>query len=159
MRDDFPANVIQTLGKRTGMRCSNPACRQLTSGPTAQPESAINVGVAAHITAASLGGPRYDGTLTPEKRSSIENGVWLCQTCAKLIDSDTTRYSVAHLCEWKKGAEAVALAELESGRSPNVPSVNAAVLIQGEGAIRISGTNAVNIAPGGITIIGPVVRK
>jgi hypothetical protein len=33
------------------------------------------------------------------------------------------------------------------------------VVIQGEGAIRISGPNAVNIAPGGITIVGPVIQK
>jgi hypothetical protein len=35
--------------------------------------------------------------------------------------------------------------------------VNAAVNIQGRGAIQISGPNAVNIAPGGIQIHGPVV--
>ena len=51
--------------------------------------------------------------MTPEERKSSENGIWLCQSCSKLIDTDTTRYSKAVLLEWKKAAELSALSEME----------------------------------------------
>ena len=59
------------------------------------------IGVAAHITAASVGGPRYDSTLTREERSSEKNGIWLCQTHAKMIDDNPSRYSIDHIKRWK----------------------------------------------------------
>src|ERR1035441_5569741 len=82
------------MAKRVGMRCSNPNCRQQTSGPREDPRNTVNIGVAAHIAAAASGGPRYDGGLTSTERSSSDNGIWLCQNCAKLIDSDDERYHV-----------------------------------------------------------------
>src|SRR4051812_16178668 len=48
------------FGKAGGFRCSNPACRKPTSGPLEDPAKAINIGVAAHITAAAPDGPRYN---------------------------------------------------------------------------------------------------
>lgn len=112
MRDDFPLSVKELLAKRVGYRCSNPSCRQPTSGPQEDFMKAINVGVAAHITAASIDGPRYDPRLTEERRSS-QNGLWLCQTCAKLVDNDVNRYSVKVLRNWKQQAECTAARELE----------------------------------------------
>lgn len=114
MRDDFPKSVIEMLGKRVGLRCSNPSCRKLTSGPHSNQAKALNVGVAGHITAASLGGPRYDPSLTPEQRCSIENGIWLCQTCGKLVDNDAIRYPKSLLREWKRQAEEATLIEVEA---------------------------------------------
>lgn len=61
-----------------------------------------------HITAASPGGPRYDSRLSPGERSEHENGIWLCQNCAKLIDNDAVRFTVDVLRKWKSGAEAEA---------------------------------------------------
>ncbi len=115
MRDDFPPRVKDVLAKRVGFRCSNPNCRQLTSGPQIDSSKAINVGVAAHITAASSQGPRYDPSLTPEERKDHSNGIWLCQKCAKLIDSDLTRYNIDVLRNWKNIAEETAIKELEGG--------------------------------------------
>ena len=43
--------------------------------------------------------------MTPEERSSIENGIWLCRSCARLIDSDERVYSVELLRMWKYAAE------------------------------------------------------
>jgi hypothetical protein len=56
MRDDFPKAVVETLAKRVGNRCSNPGCRKRTSGPHTGDEKALNVGVAAHVIAASPSG-------------------------------------------------------------------------------------------------------
>ena len=101
MADDFSEPVKRVLATRVGNLCSNPECRALTSGPQENPAKALNIGVAAHMTAASTGGPRYDPQLLPEERSNPSNGVWLCQNCAKLVDNDPTRFTVDLLQKWK----------------------------------------------------------
>jgi hypothetical protein len=108
MADDFSEPVKRALASRVGNLCSNPECRALTSGPQEDPAKALNIGVAAHITAASVGGPRYDPDLLPEERSGPSNGIWLCQNCAKLVDNDASRFTVEMLRAWKAAAEAEA---------------------------------------------------
>jgi hypothetical protein len=117
MRDDFPAAVKQTLAHRVGLLCSNPQCRASTIGPRLNSSETINVGVAAHICAASPEGPRYDPVQSQEQRRSLDNGIWLCQTCAKLIDSDVTAFTPAVLQSWKRQAEADA--RLRLGKATN----------------------------------------
>jgi len=85
MRDEFPSAMKELLAKRVAYRCSNPDCRQVTAGPQEDTSKVVNLGVAAHITAASPDGPRYDPSLTPEERRSANNAIWLCQTCGKLF--------------------------------------------------------------------------
>ena len=72
----------------------------------------MNVGVAAHITSAAEGGPRFDPTLNSEQRSEAANGIWLCQTCAKLVDNDTSRFPVQLLLKWKIDAESRAMVRI-----------------------------------------------
>lgn len=122
MRDDFDERTKDILARRVGFRCSNPAHRQLTSGPQIDPAKSISIGVAAHIKAAAPGGPRYDSSQTTEQRKSADNGIWLCQSCSKLIDSDETRYTVKLLLEWKEQAETAALKELEKKSLIEEPS-------------------------------------
>ena len=122
MRDDFDEKTKEMLARRVGYRCSNPNCRKLTSGPQTDPKKAVNIGVAAHITAASPGGLRYDSRLSSEERKSIDNGIWLCQNCAKLVDNDEDRYSTDLLIQWKKLSEQAALLEVESLSPPLEPS-------------------------------------
>jgi len=121
MRDDFDAKTKETLARRVGYCCSSPDCGKLTSGPHADPEKFVNIGVAAHITAASEGGPRYEPSLSPEQRRSVDNGIWLCQDCAKLIDSDVQRYTVGLLREWKRQAEENAQRGVAGIRYPSSP--------------------------------------
>lgn len=104
-RDDFPPTVKQKLAARAGHKCSNPSCCAPTSGPQLQEEKAVNVGVAAHISGAATGGPRYNPNLTGSERSSIKNGIWLCQNCAKLIDNDEAAHPKRLLLQWKSAAE------------------------------------------------------
>lgn len=106
MRDDFDQRTKDVLFKRARARCSNPMCRRETIEAHSEEDKAVNTGVAAHITAASPGGPRYDPTLSIEERKSPSNGIWLCQTCAKLVDSDSPKYTVGLLRTWKSNAEA-----------------------------------------------------
>ena len=113
MRDDFSSRTKMIIARRVGYRCSNPKCCQITTGPHTENSNSVNVGVAAHITAASPGGSRYDKNISSKKRIQPENGIWLCQNCAKLIDSDPVRFTIQKLREWKKQAEEKALLEIE----------------------------------------------
>jgi hypothetical protein len=112
MTDDFSEQVKRALASRVGNLCSNPECRALTSGPQDDPAKAVNLGVAAHITAASPGGPRFNPELLSEERCAPSNGIWLCQNCAKLVDNDTVRFPVGVLSMWKTTAEAEARARV-----------------------------------------------
>ena len=111
-RDDFKAKTIDIMAKRVGYRCSNPNCRKLTCGANDDPENYSNIGVAAHICAAAPGGKRYDANMTRAERMGIHNGIWLCQSCSKLIDSDDLRYTVDLLYKWKRLSEEASILEL-----------------------------------------------
>ncbi|CAA2938775.1 Uncharacterised protein [Enterobacter cloacae] len=113
MSDVFIDRTKRAIQDRAGNRCSNPDCRVLTSGPNAHPEKSTKTGVAAHITAASPGGARFDPSLTPEQRRSAENGIWLCQNCAHFIDTDYLNYPVQRLYRWKAQAEFEAECEVK----------------------------------------------
>ncbi len=120
-RDEFKKLVVSHLASRAGHRCSNPECRRETSGPESTEDGSVNIGVAAHITAAAPGGPRFDPHLSSTQRSSIANGIWLCQSCAKLIDSDESRFTKVVLLVWKASAEALARSLLETPARPQGP--------------------------------------
>ncbi|WP_329560123.1 hypothetical protein OG711_21820 [Streptomyces uncialis] len=66
------------------------------------------MGIAAHIRAASQGGPRFDASMTPEQRKSPENAIWLCLSCSKIIDASPDAFTVDGLHAWKKNAEIMA---------------------------------------------------
>ncbi|MEX3979139.1 hypothetical protein AB4Y45_09155 [Paraburkholderia sp. EG287A] len=106
-RHDFSRATKETLAKRAAQCCTNPDCGRATSGPHEDERKAVNLGVAAHITAAAPGGPRYNKILTPEERSGIGNAIWLCQSCAKLIDSDVIRFPEELLIMWKRKHEEI----------------------------------------------------
>ncbi|MBI4589954.1 MAG: hypothetical protein HY725_14060 [Candidatus Rokubacteria bacterium] len=136
-RDDFTKQTQDILAKRVGVRCSNPSCRKLTTGPRTESHHIVNIGVGAHITAASPGGPRYGPSLTPQQRQSPENGIWLCQNCAKLVDNDRLRYPAELLRGWKAQAEASTLAALEGRGEPHPIDLSAELdLSYAEGQIR-----------------------
>lgn len=99
-RDDFSKPVVRQIAQRAGYRCCNPSCLRPTIGPDGGSDKA-SIGVAAHITAAAEGGPRYDPGMRPDERSAAENGIWLCQTCSRLVDVDTTSHLTEQLREWK----------------------------------------------------------
>jgi len=117
VRSNFSAKTIRVLAARVGYHCSNPTCASSTAGPALNEDLTVNIGVAAHITAASSGGPRYDAKMTSAERSSGTNGIWLCQSCSKLIDSDEERYTVALLRQWKTDAVQRAHDAIAGGRS------------------------------------------
>jgi hypothetical protein len=117
MRDDFTEDVKRVIAHRANLICSNPDCGSTTGGPQDDPAKALNIGVAAHITGASPGGPRYMETLTIEQRSSAWNGIWLCQNCAKLVDNDASMFPEDLLRAWKTIREHSALHSIGKTRT------------------------------------------
>lgn len=116
-RDDFSEETKRRAGLRVGYRCSFPKCRIATVGPSFESDNkTASIGVAAHICAASEGGPRYDANMSHEERKSISNCIWMCQTHAHLIDTDVDTYTVDKLREWKLVAEQQAAAELADSK-------------------------------------------
>jgi hypothetical protein len=124
MRDDFSAKTKEILAKRVTYKCSNPECKKPTIGPNSDPNKTVLIGVAAHITAASVGGPRYNTNLTPEKRGDIDNGIWLCQNCSTLIDNDPMKYTIEVIEQWKSQAEDEAFKSLQQRDFEDIPKAD-----------------------------------
>jgi hypothetical protein len=101
----FVAETVETLSRRAALLCSNPDCGALTSGPTADIASSINIGEAAHIYGRTTTSARYKPDLTVAELSDITNGIWLCRNCHKLIDNDPLRFPAELLFEWRRQHE------------------------------------------------------
>lgn len=124
MRDNFTKKTIEILGKRVGYLCSNPLCRKPTIGSHSEKNKTTLVGVAAHITAAAEGGPRFNPNMTPEQRKDIDNGIWLCENCAALIDKDPNTFLVDLVNTWKTTAEDRSFFALQQHDYSNLPAVD-----------------------------------
>lgn len=118
-RDDFSATIKKKLQMRAALICSNPNCRRQTVAPaTLDSENFVCLGKAAHIAAASPGGPRYDGSQSPEDRRSINNAIYLCSACADLIDKNNgVDFPAALLDAWKNEHEQWVKANLNKDQS------------------------------------------
>ncbi|TCP66148.1 hypothetical protein [Sphingomonas sp. PP-CE-1G-424] len=116
VRDSFSQTTKTNLAKRAAYICSSPDCRAFTLGARAEGDGVVNIGVAAHITAAAAGGPRFDPDIDTIDRASEQNGLWLCANCHTRIDTDPTHFTVAKLRDWKRDAEARSFEQL--GRRP-----------------------------------------
>lgn len=129
-RDNFLESVIDKLRMRVSNRCSNPNCRVPTTAPSGDEDKVNNIGIAAHICAASPGGPRYSREMTTEERKSINNAIWLCSNCSIEIDRDEPKYTVSLLNQWKTEAESAAKEELGKrlpGKTDAINTVSAAL--------------------------------
>jgi len=125
---DFSAATVASLAKRAAQTCSNPICRRSTSGPHSDDTKSIVVGEAAHIRGARSGSARFDSSMSDAERAEPSNGIWLCNVCAKLIDSDPIRFSVDSLYDWKRQHEAW----VEAGR-PTGQSAAREIIVTGGG--------------------------
>ncbi len=104
-RDNFSDLTKSDLARNAHLHCVYPGCPRATHGPTELGEKSINVGHAAHASAASPKGPRFNTEMTPEQRKAYENGAWLCAHHATLIDRDPESYPVETIRGWQKQAE------------------------------------------------------
>lgn len=118
MRKDFNQKDKQILAQRSGYICSYPSCHALTIAPNEEGvEKTSSIGMACHIYAASDGknAKRVNVNMTDEQLSDISNGIWMCYTHGKLIDTDECRFSAPLLMEWKNINEEIALFRQETG--------------------------------------------
>jgi len=154
-RDDFSPKGKALIAHSAGYLCSKPDCRAPTAGPTSDERKVANVGQAAHITAASPGGPRYDPNMTPEERSAPSNGIWLCAIHAKLVDDDESGVTVEVLRFWKAAAELRAAEKLgKPAKDPASPLVASYNQTGGQTALFIH-----NEGPQRRTLRGLTIRK
>jgi hypothetical protein len=116
VRDNFSLKVARILAARAGYKCS--VCEKATSGPSTEPEGVLSDGIAAHITAASRRGPRFDPSLSSEQCRSAENGIHACTQHGREIDADRSGFSVATLRGLKRRREERAAKELGQAASP-----------------------------------------
>lgn len=150
-RDNFHPNIIEALAKRASYICSNPNCRSLTICPSIEDaEKYIYVGIAAHITAASAKGPRFDSSLTSEQRSSIENGIFLCATCATTIDKNNgLDFPAPLLRDWKSEHETWVRGNLNKSVTSLISTVDGEHHAKGRGnIIGLDAQGPVFIKPG-----------
>jgi hypothetical protein len=125
-RDEFLEPIKLALAKRASFVCSNPDCRALTVAPAdSDAKSVLYIGKAAHICAAATGGPRFDQNMTAVERSSIENAIFLCGSCADMIDRNGGQdFSVADLHHWKKQHEEWVRAHLNLRRDAALTQIS-----------------------------------
>lgn len=101
--NEFSTTTKDILGKKAGQVCSK--CKRHTSGGNTNPKKATIIGEAAHIEGAKPSDRRYNLEMTPEERSDIKNGIWLCGNCHKEVDDDPSKFIVSLLHKMKKDHE------------------------------------------------------
>lgn len=112
MIPDFNARTIDVLSRRAALRCSNPDCNKLTTGPNSVDTKATNIGEAAHIYGARPNAARYRPEMSDKERAAITNAMWLCSDCHGLVDKDPPRFSADLLLLWKEKHEAAVMNEI-----------------------------------------------
>lgn len=134
-RHDFSTATKTDLARRAGHRCSLPNCRALTIGPTDSASGSVSVGVACHINAAASGGPRYDPGQTAAQRASVDNGIWCCATCSRLIDGDNSTFTAKKLRSIRAEHEALTQSEVGKPRTAAVTEVCGEHYASGDGVV------------------------
>jgi hypothetical protein len=102
---DFSPAIKRALAERVAYMCSRPLCRRLTIKPVLNTKSGVNrLGEAGHIYGASNKGPRSIPN-PPYALDSIQNGIWLCNGCHKLVDTEHSTYDSVTLEKYKADSE------------------------------------------------------
>jgi len=103
MRIEFTETTKKILSGRAGYQCSHPDCDMVTIGPGDRFDQTSSVGEAAHIYSAAKKGPRGQSGLTEAQLKSVNNGIWLCKTHARLIDVNKgDGFTANQLISWKR---------------------------------------------------------
>lgn len=93
------------LAGNAGHMCSFYDCCKPTIGPEIKGDGSVGVkgiAIAAHIYAASPGGPRPPVGLTDEEIRAESNGIWLCPDDATKVDAFQFEYPAELLLEMKQ---------------------------------------------------------
>lgn len=90
----------------TALRCGKPGCVQLLYRASETGARVLNSTV-AHIHARSMGGPRWDPTMSETDNRSYDNLILLCEAHSSEIDDTPEHYPAELLREWKREQVAV----------------------------------------------------
>lgn len=148
-RDEFAKPIIETLAKRAAFICSNPQCRVMCVGASfAAEDKFLYIGTAAHIHAAAPRGPRYDARQSPAERSGIANAIFLCASCADMIDkAGGADFTADLLRAWKAEHEKWVAGNLNKRATPELTILDGEHTAEGEGEVI------------GLDVQGPVLFK
>jgi hypothetical protein len=139
---DFSDRVIRDLRERVAFMCSNPLCRRLTVKAAFERNVPVRSGKAAHIFSAGKTGPRSKEDMDDKECSGFDNGIWLCDTCARTIDDDESKYPPNLLQKWKMEAEEYVrglvtqdtrLRQLQTMLSPTLSALRLLTAVPGPG--------------------------
>jgi hypothetical protein len=140
---DFSDRVIRDLRERVAFMCSNPLCRRLTVKAAFEGNKPVRSGKAAHILSAGKAGPRSKEGMDDKECCGFDNGLWLCDACARLIDDDESKYPPDLLQKWKLDAEEYVrelvtqdtrLRQLQGMVSPMLSALRILTAVPGPGA-------------------------
>lgn len=124
-RHEFSTRTKRYVALRAGYHCSFPKCQRLTVGPSDESsERHVIIGEAAHICAASPGGPRYVAAMSEAQRRHIDNAIWLCVHHARLIDREASVYTIEALRKMKADHEAACSEELRRAKTRALGSLD-----------------------------------
>lgn len=101
-RVNFLKSTRNILAGNAGHMCSFYDCPKVTIGPEVKNDGSVGVkgvAIAAHIYAASPGGPRPPVGLTDKEISAESNGIWLCPDDATKVDAFQFEYPAELLLE------------------------------------------------------------
>lgn len=104
-RVNFLKSTRIILAGTAGHLCSFYDCPKVTIGPEVKGDGSVGVkgvAIAAHIYAASPGGPRPPVGLTDEEIRAESNGIWLCPDDATKVDAFQFEYPAELLLEMKR---------------------------------------------------------
>lgn len=105
-RDYVPAAQERVVIARSGDACAYPGCGiSLTLDADHDQDRPKAVGKVAHIAAASVGGPRYDETMTAAERGSAANLIYLCGPHHDAIDAQLNLHTREYLMNAKADHE------------------------------------------------------
>lgn len=103
IRSNFNSKTKNSLCESVNGHCS--ICGKCTTWVNEDKDTGTakkdSIGEAAHIEAASKGGPRYNPNQSDEERSRFDNGIWVCSNCHTEIDNNEEKYDVKTLRYYK----------------------------------------------------------
>lgn len=102
------------LWGRSGNRCA--ICRHELTMEVREVDGKSVIGEECHIVARTFNGPRGNSSLTTEERDEYENLILLCRNDHKLIDDQTSTFTVERLQDIKSQHEEWVRGKLSSSR-------------------------------------------
>lgn len=104
-RANFSQATRRRLADSVNFYCVRPGCGRLITYIDPDSGHRVNFGHAAHDSAASKNGPRFDDLLTTEQRRACDNGAWLCAHCATVVDRAAQEFPTGTLSLWQRSAQ------------------------------------------------------